>query len=260
MSKGGFLGKGRLFWGAILFLGGIGLIILPYVSIPTNVVMHDTLGPSNDHATVQDVWLEPGDYEIWMTETFWSNFAIDYPVVNVNHSSGEPVHIYMHGDGPDRTIEGDRCRQFALFTIDDKGYYTVVVVAGFMVLGFPGTHEVYLIEERPTLFGALLWTGRLVMLVGISLLTLELITRLWESKDKGLEEGLTVPRAPMVLYPPQYPPPTQAPPPRLEPVPPPFPVGPGPPYPPGPPPQAPPPQAQYQYQQVVPPRRPPPPY
>ncbi len=249
---------GRSTWGAILFLAGIVLLILPYVSIPTNVIMHDTLGPSNDHATIQDVWFEPGDYEIWMTETFWSNFNIDYPVVNINHTSGEPVHTYMHVDGPDRRIEGDPCRQFASFTIDDKGYYTVIIVAGFMFLGLPGTHEIYVTEDRPPIFGALLWTGGILLLVGIFLLTLELIKRVWESKDKGLEEQSTVPRAPMVPYPPQYPPPAQAPPPGLEPVPPPYPTRPGPPYPPVPPPQAPPPQAQYQ--QVPPPRRPPPPY
>jgi hypothetical protein len=238
-------------------LAGFGIVVLPYVSIPTNVIMHDTLDPSNDHISTKEIWLEPGDYEIWMTENFWSNFNIDYPIVNVNHSGGEPVHVYMHMEGAGRTIEDNRCRHFASFTIEDKGYYTVNVAAGLMVIGFPGSHEVYVTEERPALFGTLLWTGGLLMLVGISVVVLELLRRVWESKDKGLDAPTEPPHAPVPPYSAQYYPPAPAPPPRLEQVPPPYPNRPNPPTPPAPPPQAP--SAPVEFEPVAPPRRPSPP-
>ncbi len=201
---------------ALLIVLGIALYVTPIFLYPDNIVYDDTLGTSNNHTTRTQLTLEEGTYEVWMTTSLWSWLYLDQPLVYVNSSTGGELNIDYEFDGDDRTIEGDDCRHFATFKVRDASSYNITIIAGVMDVGFPGTEQVYVVEERPSAYAPLQWMGIIVILVGVMGVALFLILiAMTSSEEKRKERQRQAP--PPGTYPPPgyppYPPPVQQPPP-----------------------------------------------
>lgn len=226
----------------VLIAVGIALYALPIFMYPDNVVHDDTLSDANSHTTDATLDLHKGTYEVFMTTSLWSWFYLDQPLVSVNGSGSQTVHVDYVMGGSERSIEGDDCRHFATFEIEQRGEYDVSITAGVMDLGIPGTERVYVVEERPTLYAPLQWSGILVILLGIVGLSIILFLMAMSATDEKRAAGQRA-----QVPPPAYPPPGYAPyPPQQQPPPYPYPQQQPPPYPPpqGHPPMYPPPQGQ----------------
>jgi hypothetical protein len=210
----------------VLVLVGVALWAMPVFTYPDNIVHSDTLNEGNDHTTEAQVTLDEGTYEVWMTTSIWSWMYLDTPVVHVNDSYGGRVYVDDIYGGDDRTIEGDDCQHFATFEIEEAGTYNVSVTAGFMDdMGMPGTERVYIVEERPSAYASMQWSGITVIAVGLLGATIVIILMALETSERKKREK--PPAQPQARYPPpaypnyppqqqpyhgQYPPP-QAPPP-----------------------------------------------
>ncbi len=248
----------------VLVILGIALYVTPIFLYPDNIVHSDTLGELNDHTTEVQLTLDEGTYEVWMTTSLWSWLYLDQPIVYVNASDGPPVDVDYVFDGNDRSIEGDDCRHFATFRLDEETTCNISVTAGIMDVGIPGTERVHIMEERPPAYAPLQWMGILVIIVGImGIIIIGVLVALTDSDKKRKERHAQAP--PPGAYPPPgyapYPPQQQPPynyyPPPQQPPPYPPPQQQPPPYPPPqqhPPPYPPPSQGPPPGQ----PRRPPP--
>jgi hypothetical protein len=225
----------------VLIVVGIALYALPIFLYPDNFVHDATLSDANSHTTDATLDLQEGTYEVFMTTSLWSIFYLDQPLVSVNGSGNRTVHVDYVMGGSERSIEGDDCRHFATFEIGQRGEYDVSITAGVMELGIPGTERVYVVEERPSMYAPLQWSGILVILLGIVGLSIILVLMAMTATDEKRTAG---PRAP--VPPPAYPPPGYAPYPQQQPPAYQYPQQQPPPYPPpqGQPPMYPPPQGQ----------------
>jgi hypothetical protein len=204
MPDEGVSSKSRMLLWIALVIGGVLLIILPAVLMPQEIIHHATLAESNDHQTVATVVIEPGKYEVWMSENFWSFFNLDYPFIAVNRTSGGSVHVYTVIDGKDRKFEGTKCRQFARFTIDDKDEYDISVHAGVVSLALPVVNEVYVVEARPAAYGIMQWSGAILLIVGLSVISWIYLRKVFSQVDKGLKDSQPRPATPYYPPPPGY--------------------------------------------------------
>ncbi len=238
---------------AIIAVIGLLLVLTPLVAMPQNVVSKETLSDSNNYTALTTVTLEPGDYEIWLTKSFWSFFNLDQPLVSVDHSDNSSVHVDIVLADKDRRFDGEEFRLVAEFTIDTKDSYTVEVEAPLTSVTFTGTNMVYLTEARSSLYAPMLWTGVILLIIGICLGIAMAVQRTVKKGDEALN-GSQPPRPqppPPYSYPYQQPPPQPYPPPyppyQQQPYPPPHPQYQQRPYPPQggqPPPSRPPPQGE----------------
>ncbi len=234
----------------LVILLGIALIIVPMVVYPDVIVHEDRATPTNGYITNDWVELEPGTYEVWTTTSFFGFFGLDQPIVYVNDTAGSPIDVDDIFSGDDRRIDGRSCQHFATFEIKERGDYNVTIIAGLLAMDLTGTTDIYVLEERPAAYGAMQWSGLLLILAGVVIMVAVAFIR-W---SKGADERERQRRERAAQMPPPYPPqgyppypPQGRPPPQYQQYPPPQ-------YPP---PQPPPPQPGYQ--PYPPPPSPPPP-
>jgi flagellar basal body-associated protein FliL len=199
----------------LLIVLGIALYATPIFLYPDNVIYEGTLSEANGHTTNAQLTIEKGTYEVWMTTSLWSWFYLDMPLVHVNSTTDGPIHIDTVLRGDDRTIQGDECRHFTTFIIDEKATYNVTVIAGLMALGIPGTERVYIVEERPAAYAPMQWAGILMILVGILGIILLMLMAALVSSEERKKERIRQSPPPGTYPPPGYAPypPQQAPPP-----------------------------------------------
>jgi hypothetical protein len=236
MPEGGLF-KDLRFWGIVLAIVGGILIALPMITMPQEIVHQDVLNESNDHSSDARLELDSGDYEVWMTRTFWSFFNLDQPAVYVNSTEGARVPVSEVYDDKERKFDGNDCQQFAKFHISEKGTYDVAVDANFLTSTIPWGNSMYVAKERAPAYAILQWTGVIVLVLGLVILGSIAAKGVIKGIDKGLKDSRQQQPYPPA-YPPQYPP--------QQPPPPGYPQHPPQQYPPQPPPPgyAPPPGSQ----------------
>jgi len=186
------------------------MILLPSQLWPTEVIHRETLTEANDHSVQAEVELTDGDYEVWMTLTFWSLLAVDHPDVEVRSTTGDSVHVTMVFDGSERDIEDSSCRLFARFKIVDEGPYNVSVDSDPLNIGLTGSSTVFLTEERPSAYAGMQWAGAILIFVailgGVIILLMDYLEK---------EKARRAAQPPMTQYPsagyPAYPPSQQQP-------------------------------------------------
>ena len=249
-EKKGFIdGKMVVVLIVLIIILGVALIFVPMVVYPDVIVYEDRATPTNMYTTNDMVELDAGTYEVWTTTSFFGWFGLDQPIVYVNDTAGDPVDVKSHFNGDDRRIGGSSCQHFATFDIEEKGYYNVTIIAGLLAMDITGTTDVYVLEARPTAYGAMQWSG--IFLIGAGIVILAAVAFIRYSR--GADERERQRREKAAHMPPPYPPqgyppypPQGQPPPQYQQYPPPQ-------YPP---PQPPPPPSGYQ--QYPPPQYPPP--
>jgi hypothetical protein len=263
MAEGGLILRDRRLWIVLLVVGGIVLLLLPGIIMPQNIITKETLSDANDHRLEETLKLKPGEYEVWMTEGFFSLFNLDLTLVYVNQTQVGPVHVDNIFSDKDRKFEGHDCRQFAKFEIDEEDEYHVTVIAVWGNLGIPETNRVYVAEARPSVYGMILWTGGILLTLGVVLGVIVAFQKLIADSKKDYPGQPPGGPPPPGQYQHPYPPPGQYPPPAQYPgYPPPHQPPGGPSYPGYPPPQQqqyPPPQQPYYPPPTDQRRRPPPP-
>ena len=218
----------------LVILLGVALIVVPIAMYPNVIVYDDRATPANEFTVSDFVELEPGTYEVWTTTSLFGIFGLDQPIVHVNDTAGDPVEVDDIFAGDDRRIDGRSCQHFATFEIEDKGDYEITVIAGMLAMDITGSTDVYVLEERPSAYGIIQWSGILLLLAGIVLLLVVAFLR-W---SQGADERERQRRERAAQMPPQHPPPG---------------------YPPYPPQGQPPPQYPQYPPQQYPPQQPPPP-
>jgi hypothetical protein len=202
MPEGGLF-KNVKFWSVLLIIVGIVLIVLPMLTMPQEIVHRDNLNEANNHSTQARLVLEPGDYEVWMTETFWSWFNLDQPLVFVNTSTGVPIHVNSIVEGDTRKFDGNDCKLFATFEIETRDTYDVTIEGSFLTASFPWGNSLYVAEARAPAYAALQWSGALLLILGLVVLSVIGLQRLLKGIDKGLKDRPPQYQQP---YPPAYPP------------------------------------------------------
>jgi len=167
MSQKGRFGTARWLLIVVLIIAGVAMIFLPSHLWPTEVLHRDTLTEANDHSIQTELEFPEGDYEVWMTLTFWSLLAVNHPDVEVQSATGETVHVTLMFEGTERDIEDTSCRLFARFKIVDPGTYNVSIDSDPLNIGLTGSSTVFVTEERPSAYAASQWTGAILILVAI---------------------------------------------------------------------------------------------
>ena len=192
----------------VLIVLGIALYAVPIFLYPDNIILDDSLTGSNSHTTEQVLTIDKGTYEVWMTTSLWSWFMLDQPIVFVNQTDGQPIDVdYLLG-GDTRNIEGEDCRHFATFDISEKTDYNISITAGVMALGVPGTERVFVVEERPSSYAVIQWSGILAILVGImGVIVLLVLIAVTHSEENHWKKKFTQPQPPPPGQQPMYPPP-----------------------------------------------------
>ncbi|UCC93308.1 MAG: hypothetical protein JSW25_01145 [Thermoplasmata archaeon] len=169
----------------LLLLLGIGLYVMPIFLYPDNIVHEDSLSDFNNHTTNAQVTMEKGTYEVWMSTSFWTWFSLDRPVVSVNDTTGQPLHVDYELGNDERSIDGTECKHFATFTVSGKGDYNVTVVALLNSLGMPGSEKVYVVEERPASYAPMQWAGIIMIIVAIiGFIVILVLVSLTSSEEK----------------------------------------------------------------------------
>jgi hypothetical protein len=189
---------------AVLFIVGLGLYLTPIFVYPDVVVHEAALTESNSHTTHAQLDLDKGNYEVWMSRSLWSFFNLDQPLVSVNDSTGQSLHVDYRLGGDDRNIDGIEARHFATFRINERATYNVSVTAALMSLGIPGSEQVFIVEERPALYAPMQWTGILMMVVGIIGFLIIMVMIAFTSSEERKERMRKAP-PPGTYPPPQYP-------------------------------------------------------
>jgi len=221
----------------VIVVGAV-LYVLPMLMYPDNVVHDASLTDANSHSTKEQLDIAAGTYEVWMSTSFWSWFNLDTPEVYVNESaSGQPVVVDYLYDDDRRSFEGEECRRFAKFDLERDTAVNISITAGVISLGIPGSERVFVVEERPTAYAPMQWSGILTIIAGISILIIYLALLSMKSSEEKKRQAQPQPPQYPPAYPPPYPPqyptyPPQQPPPYNQ-------------YPPPPQGQYPPPQGQY---------------
>ncbi len=191
MPFGGWRPKRHEKLGLALVISGVLLIVLPVILFPTNVILSTVLHEANEHHEFRLLELEAGTYEIWYTES-WVAFiheGLDLLLVQINHTSGEELPIHIRPTDKTRRIEGDECKRFCRFTVEERDVFDIFIGAGFLTFGLPGTVKVYIVEERPALYGFMQVTGGITIITGIvafTMLYLLSAARMTEDVGRGI--------------------------------------------------------------------------
>jgi hypothetical protein len=193
----------------VLVVAGLVLMVTPPLMMPQDIVSEDVVSASNDYSTTTTEELDPGDYEVWISESLFSVFS-GLSVVEVSGSGGSVYVDTYHGD-KDRKVDGTDCVLVAEFDIEARDTYTVHVEAPFSTF-WTGSAKVYVAEARAPGYAVMQWSGFILIIVGISLMAALGVKRMVQKMEEDRERERARQPAPRPAYPYQYPPPQYPPP------------------------------------------------
>ena len=199
----------------VILVLGLVLMFAPPLLMPQEIVHEDVVSAGNDYTTTASEQLDPGDYEVWISESFFSFFS-GTSVVDVRDSGGASVYVDIHYGDKDRRVDGTDCVLVAEFDIDTSDTYFIEVQAPLSTL-WTGSAKVYVAEARAPSYAVMQWSGFLFLCVGIALLIAIAFKRVMMKmdEDRAAEQARRPPPRPAYPYqypPPQYPPPNYPPP------------------------------------------------
>jgi hypothetical protein len=183
--------------------------------MPQEIIHEDVVSSSNDYSTSTTEQLDPGDYEVWISESFFSFFS-GLSEVDVRGSGGGSVYVDTFYGDKDRRVGGTDCVLVAEFNIDTTDMYSIDVTAPLSTI-WTGNAKVFVAEARVPSYAIMQWTGFLLLCVAIALMIGIAVKGLMQKmdEDREAERARQPPPRPAYPYPyppPQYPPPNYPPP------------------------------------------------